>query len=74
MPMKRPICRSLEAVRTFQNATLSAADRLACREAKAKELKSFFDNNVWFIDDASNSEEKRVLKAHPLHTPVEETS
>ena len=43
---------------------MSAADRLAFREAKTKELASFFDNNVWFIDDAKNSDEKRVLKAH----------
>eukprot|EP00435_Cladocopium_sp_Y103_P046762 s738_g13.t1 len=29
---------------------MSAADRLAFREAKSKELASFFANKVWFID------------------------
>eukprot|EP00438_Fugacium_kawagutii_P008129 Skav234370 [mRNA] locus=scaffold2071:53675:57820:- [translate_table: standard] len=43
---------------------LSLEDRLAFIEAKKQELASFFQNDVWEIDDSTNSQPGRVLKAH----------
>ena len=42
---------------------LSLDDRLTFMEAKKKELESFFNNEVWLFDDASNAPVERVLKA-----------
>jgi hypothetical protein len=45
-----------------KNMTLE--DRLSFAEAKKAELASFFQNDVWEIDDRSSAPEGRVLKAH----------
>ena len=45
-----------------KNMTLE--DRLSFAEAKKAELASFFQNDVWEIDDQSSAPEGRVLKAH----------
>ena len=42
---------------------LSLGDRLTFMGAKKKELESFFNNEVWLFDDASNAPVERVLKA-----------
>eukprot|EP00435_Cladocopium_sp_Y103_P007119 s2224_g2.t1 len=48
--------------------TMSLADRLSFLEAKKKELESFFQNKVWFFDDAENAPAERVLKARFILT------
>ena len=42
---------------------MSLADRLLFLEAKRKELRSFFQNDVWTMVDESRAEAQRVLKA-----------
>ena len=44
--------------------TMSLADRLLFLEAKRKELKSFFENDVWTMVDEKEAQPQRVLKAH----------
>lgn len=44
--------------------TMSLADRIAFLEAKRKELRSFFENDVWTMVDVHRAEPQRVLKAH----------
>ena len=43
---------------------MTLEDRLSFAEAKKAELASFFQNDVWEIDDQSSAPEGRVLKAH----------
>ena len=42
---------------------MSLEDRMAFREAKMKELQSFFDNSVWQFDQGQGVPEDRILKA-----------
>eukprot|EP00435_Cladocopium_sp_Y103_P056576 s2481_g19.t1 len=42
---------------------MSISDRLAFKEAKQKELESFFQNHVWIFDEATNARPDRVLRA-----------
>ena len=44
--------------------SMSLADRLLFMEAKRKELRSFFENDVWTMVDENRAEPQRVLKAH----------
>ena len=63
--------------RPLSEKSLSIADRLTFMEAKKKELESFFQNSVWEIDDESNADPSRILRArfllnwkkHPDGTP-----
>jgi hypothetical protein len=41
---------------------MSLEDRMTFREAKMKELQSFFDNSVWQFDNGKNVPADRVLK------------
>ena len=43
---------------------LSLEDRLAFIKAKQAELASFFQNDVWEVDDATSSPPGRTLRAH----------
>ena len=43
---------------------LSLEDRLAFIKAKQAELSSFFQNDVWEVDDATSSPPGRTLRAH----------
>ena len=44
--------------------SMSLADRLQFLEAKRKELRSFFENDVWTMVDENRAQPQRVLKAH----------
>ena len=44
--------------------SMSLADRLLFLEAKRKELRSFFENDVWTMVNEERAEPQRVLKAH----------
>ena len=44
--------------------SMSLAERLQFLEAKRKELRSFFENDVWTMVDESKAEPQRILKAH----------
>ena len=43
--------------------TMSLSDRLAFKEAKQKELASFFQNDVWVFDEEANARPDRILRA-----------
>ena len=43
--------------------TMSLSDRLAFKEAKQKELASFFQNDVWVFDEESNARPGHILRA-----------
>ena len=51
---------------TINEKTLTAADRAKFQEAKCKELKSFFENQVWEFDSAQNADPERTLTARVL--------
>ena len=42
---------------------MSLTDRLAFQEAKQKELSSFFENEVWIMEDENKAQEGRTLRA-----------
>ena len=44
--------------------SMSLAHLLLFKEAKRKELRSFFENDVWTMVDEKCAEPQRVLKAH----------
>ena len=50
--------------KSFDEKTLSLADRVTFMEAKRKELESFFTNNVWEFSHLDEAPPERVLKAH----------
>ena len=44
--------------------SMSLAERLQFLEAKKKELRSFFENDVWTMVGENKAEPQRILKAH----------
>ena len=48
---------------TVNERTLNVEDRLKFLEAKQKELKSFFDNEVWTFDNEHEATPGRILRA-----------
>ena len=57
-----------DSKKTVVERQLSANDRALFQEAKIKELRSFFEHNVWHFDSAENADPARTLTARMLLT------
>ena len=54
--------------KTVTEKTLTADEKALFQEAKCKELRSFFEHEVWTFDTASNADSARTLAARMLLT------
>ena len=54
--------------KTVTEKTLTADEKALFQEAKCKELRSFFEHEVWTFDAASNADSARTLTARMLLT------
>ena len=61
---KQPKAKTKARKEQLSEKQMTLEDRLSFAEAKKAELASFFQNDVWEIDDQSNAPEQRILRAH----------
>ena len=61
---KQPKAKTKARKEQLSEKHMTLEDRLSFAEAKKAELASFFQNDVWEIDDQSNAPEQRILRAH----------
>jgi hypothetical protein len=54
--------------KTVTERNLTADQKALFQEAKCKELRSFFENNVWEFSTAAEADEARTMKARMLLT------
>ena len=54
--------------KTVTEKTLTADEKALFQEAKCKELRSFFEHEVWTFDAASDADSARTLTARMLLT------
>ena len=62
------MCQQNKGRKTVTERNLIADQKALFQEAKCKELRSFFENNVWEFSTAAEADEARTMKARMLLT------